>query len=138
MRHAQLQQEWRRESYLVCSLLLIETPPGLYCKQGVPFTGVIALVPGVLLGVLGCTQVFELVWPAVRAVLRGAAVSAFREESCCSRVALATCKRLHIQTECHGGSVHVAQGETVWICPQSRGESYLLNHHVVFILCLSN
>lgn len=53
-------------------------------------------------------EVFELVWPAVKAVLRGATVSTFRGEEYWSCAVLAVCKRLHIQTECRGGSVPVA------------------------------
>jgi len=59
-------------------------------------------------------EVFELVWPAAKAVLRGATVSRVREEKYCPCAVLAVCKRLHIQTECHGTSVCVAERETAW------------------------
>lgn len=120
---------------LLSFLLLIETPSGLYCKEGV-IASPSSWCPA------WSAVLYTSVWACVasrKGSVEGATLSAFREENYCSGVALVTCERLHIQTECCGGSVHVAQRETFWwICPQSRDEFYLLNHHVLFMLCLSN
>lgn len=65
--------------------LLIETPSGLYSEQKVLSPGVSTNPSCLVCSLEHCAvrvtrEVCEFEWPAVKAVLRGATVSTFREE----------------------------------------------------------